>query len=981
MRRSTPLTDQQSAGPVGLVEFKLLGPLEVTDGTRQIEVSRPKLRALLVVLLLQANQVVSLDRLVEGLWGADPPASTTGNLHTYVSLLRRLLESGARTGQHRLLVSAPAGYAIRIEPEQLDVTRFEAAAAEGDRALLDGRWDDALAVYDRALGQWRGDALGELASEPFAQAAAARLEEARLAAVEGRVEARLALGHHAALIGELETLVAGHPLREGVRGKLMLALYRSGRQADALAAYQALRRTLADELGLEPSPELQRLEEAILLQKSELDWSPPARTALRAPAPGDLATVTLPAQMTALVGRHDELNDAVRMLAGCRLLTLTGPGGIGKTRLAIAAAERVADRHPGGVTFIPFASVADPDLVLPTIAQTLAADDSVGGSPLRAVAEHIGDRRLLLVLDNLEHLLPATPMLAELLQRCAALTILATSRTPLRLYGERRYPVPSLTLPDEAGPPASESVDLFVERAQDVEPGFELTGANGAAVGDICRALEGLPLAIELAAARVDTLSPEEILVRLERRLDLLTEGARDLPDRQRTIRGAIDWSYDLLPPASQRLFARLGVFAGGATAEAIDALSDEVVPNPSGALPALVDSALVRRRRGAEGEPRFEMLETFREYALERLEAAGEVTDARRRHAEQYLASAERGRPPLGHTDVRQLEWLEPETDNLRAALTWALEAGETAVAGRLAAALYRWWLDSGRTVEGSGWIERVLAQPTGLAEAVRAELLVARGSLAMNLARYGAAEEDFEQARTIWNRLDEPAGEARALYGAAGTRYRLGRPEEAEELARHAEELAGRAGDDAGRVRVLALLGAVAEGKGDTPGAKARYAQALGVARMIGSAPDIARCGAQVAIATLADGDAAAAAALVEEAVTAGRVSVSLAALHFALLLGGVIALERFDPEVAAARYREALAICRDSGQRHGAIDCLEGLGAVAHLDGDRLRAARLFGAARTLLQTSGLTDEPGADRDCYDRHLAALRAELDA
>ena len=242
LRRSTPLTDQQSAGPVGLVEFKLLGPLEVTDGTRQIEVSRPKLRALLVVLLLQANQVVSLDRLVEGLWGADPPASTTGNLHTYVSLLRRLLESGARTGQHRLLVSAPAGYAIRIEPEQLDVTRFEAAAAEGDRALLDGRWDDALAVYDRALGQWRGDALGELASEPFAQAAAARLEEARLAAVEGRVEARLALGHHAALIGELETLVAGHPLREGVRGKLMLALYRSGRQADALAAYQALRR-------------------------------------------------------------------------------------------------------------------------------------------------------------------------------------------------------------------------------------------------------------------------------------------------------------------------------------------------------------------------------------------------------------------------------------------------------------------------------------------------------------------------------------------------------------------------------------------------------------------------------------------------------------------------------------------------------------------------------------------------------------------
>ena len=664
--------------------------------------------------------------------------------------------------------------------------------------------------------------MGELASEPFAQLAAARLEEARLTAVEGRVEAGLALGQHAALVGELEALVAEHPLREALRAKLMLAMYRSGRQADALAAYQQLRRILDRELGLEPSPELHRLEEAILLQKSELDWVPPAAEPVAARPAG-----TLPAPTTDLVGRDRELGDVVRLLSGTRLLTLTGPGGIGKTRLAAAAAERATPAYPDGVVFAGLAPVADGALLLPTVLRALAVPETAERSALDAVAGHIGDGRLLLVLDNLEHLLPAVTLLGELLQRCPNASVLATSRTPLHLYGERRYPVPPLALAGDGDPAASAAVELFVRRAQAVDPGFDLTRDNTSELGAICRALDGLPLAIELAAARVDALAPHEIKARLEHRLDLLTGGARDLLDRQRTMRGAIDWSYALLPAAAQRLFARFGVFAGGATADAIGVVAGEAVPHPADALAALVDSALVLRiRSGADA--RFDVLETFRAYALERLVSAGEVADVRRRHALHYLDVAERDRPPLGHTDIRRRAWLEPETANLRAALDWALGT-EPALAGRLAAALWRWWLDSGRAVEGLGWVDRVLAAPGGPAGVTRAEVLLARGNLGMNVNRYRSAGEDFPEAQAIWNRLGETAGEAQALFGLASAWYRQERAVEAAGLARRAGALAKRAGDHACEVRTLALLGAVAEGKGDAPAAKALYARAL--------------------------------------------------------------------------------------------------------------------------------------------------------
>ena len=371
-------------------------------------------------------------------------------------------------------------------------------------------------------------------------------------------------------------------------------------------------------------------------------------------------------------------------------------------------------------------------------------------------------------------------------------------------------------------------------------------------------------------------------------------------------------------------------------------------MPHPADALAALVDSALVLRIRSGV-DARCDVLETFRAYALERLVSAGEVADVRRRHALHYLDVAERDRPPLGHTDIRRRTWLEPETANLRAALDWALGT-EPALAGRLAAALWRWWLDSGRAVEGLGWVDRVLAAPGGPAGVTRAEVLLARGNLGMNVNRYRSSGEDFAEAQTIWNRLGETAGEAQALFGLASAWYRQERPAEAAGLARRAGALAERAGDHACQVRTLALLGAVAEGKGDAPAAKALYARALAVARTLGYAPDIARCGAQLAMATLAEGDVTGAAALAEEAVTAGRDSGSLAALRFDLMLSGVTALERRDPRSAADRYREALTVCHDTGQRHEALNCLEGLGAAAHLAGDRLRAARLFGAARS-------------------------------
>ncbi|HWB71324.1 MAG TPA: BTAD domain-containing putative transcriptional regulator [Egibacteraceae bacterium] len=971
-----------------MVEFRLLGPLQVVAHDRLVEVRRAKLRALLAILLLEANEFVGPERLADLLWDGRPPGGAQATLHSHVSALRKALEPAAGVGGHQRLVTGPGGYALRVGPDELDVDRFEAGAAEGRRALAAGRWRPARVALERALGLWRGPALGDLADRGFAQATAARLEESRRAAWEDLVEARLALGHHGELVGELEALVAAEPYRERLWAQLMLALYRSARQADALAAYHRLRTRLSGELGLEPGPALQRLEEAILLQKSELDWTPPgAFQATPAPAlsPARSRIAHLPRPLSAFVGRVDALDEVGALLATERLVTLTGPGGVGKTRLAAAAADRAQAAFPDGGAFVALAGVGDPDLVLVTVARALAVPEEASRPPVEQLGRHLAQRRFLLVLDNLEHLLPAAGDLAQLLAACPDLTVLATSRTPLGLAGERRYPVPALELPDRRDwadahmLSANEAVALFSDRARAVRPDFALTDRNAAAVAELCARLDGLPLAIELAAARSNVLTPRALLARLEPGLSLLTRGPGDQPARHHTLRAAFDWSHDLLDPATQRLFRRLGVFVDGADLHAVEAVCAEGDAGTAllDALGALIDASLVLRDPG-DGEPRFRMLETVRAYALGRLDASGEADACRRRHLRHFLALAEEGKPPPGFTDDRRLTVLEPEAGNLRAALAFGLDRGDVESAGRLAAALYGWWRDSGRLREGRDWVRALLARQ--LPGRLRAELLTWTGWLAANQADYGRAADRFAEALVRWQAAGAVAGQACCLHGLGQMAYRADDTARSDALLQQALALSRQAGDDMLVIRVLEQLATNAEAGGDHARAGALYEEALAAARHAGSDRHIAYGCASLAMIELAAGNVDRAARLSAEGLVSARRSGSLTVQALALALGGVIALERSDPANAASGYGEALRLCRDAGMTHWALDCVCGLAAAARLQGDRVRAARLFGAAQRLYQAAGLVRERGIERDCYERHRAGLHAETD-
>jgi predicted ATPase/class 3 adenylate cyclase len=450
----------------------------------------------------------------------------------------------------------------------------------------------------------------------------------------------------------------------------------------------------------------------------------------------------LPTQPTPLVGREREVSEVSDLLrrADVRLLTLTGTGGTGKTRVALQSAAELVDEFEDGVFFVALATLTDPGLVASTLTQALGVAESGEKQPEDALREFVRERELLLLMDNFEQVLEATPLLEELQAAAPRLKVLATSRAALRLYGEREFPVPPLALPDPAYPPPPErltqyeAVRLFVERARAVKPDFSVTNENAPAVAEICVRLDGLPLAIELAAARIRLLPPRAMLARLGSRLKLLTGGARNLPERQRTLRGAIEWSYELLTPEERTLFARLSVFAGGRTLEIIETICDpEGELDTLDGLESLLEKSLLRQEEGPGGEPRFVMLETIHEYAREKLEESGEAEEVRRRHAEHFLTLAEESYPELKGPD--QLEWLErleAEHDNMRAALSWALGRKEAEVALRLGGALWWFWWMRGHNSEGRRLLEEALAIDGRVSPEVRAMALAGVGELA---------------------------------------------------------------------------------------------------------------------------------------------------------------------------------------------------------------------------------------------------------
>jgi predicted ATPase len=539
------------------------------------------------------------------------------------------------------------------------------------------------------------------------------------------------------------------------------------------------------------------------------------------PPPRSLETPTnLPAQVTSFIGRQKEAEEVAELVRRSRLVTLIGPGGTGKTRLSLEVASRLREEFPGGAFFVDLSPISDPDLIATTIAAAVGVAEQPDTPVLESLKAQLREKTLLLVLDNFEQLLSAAPLVGQLLEGATGLRVVVTSREVLHLRGEQEYPVPPLGLPDLAQLPPLEAlsqydaVALFIQRAQAVRPDFILDNANASAVAGICSRLDGLPLAIELAAARVNVLAPDAILGRLEKSLSLLTSGSRDLSERQRTLRGAIDWSHDLLGETERALFARLGIFVGGWTIERAEAICD---PDRSlgidmlDALASFVDKSLVRQSLGGDGEPRFGMLETIREYALERLVASHDGDRWRRAHEDHFAGLAAEARPQI--TGADQVAWaarVDTERDNLRAALQRLADDGRIDDALEMSWALWRYWLLRGNLAEGRATIDELLALPGAAPASVsRARALSALGGLAYWQSDMPTAGQAYEEGLAIQRTLDDPAGLAEALYNLGFTWALAGRHAEARALSTEGLEIATRIGD---RTLTLGLREALA-------------------------------------------------------------------------------------------------------------------------------------------------------------------------
>jgi predicted ATPase/DNA-binding SARP family transcriptional activator len=972
--------------------------LEVVKAGAPLPLGGHRQRAVLARLLLDASRVVPTDSLIDALWGDDPPATSVKTLQKYISELRKVLGSQLRTD--------PAGYVVTAG--DLDARHFERLVADARRARSAGDLQGAAAKLAAARALWRGPVLADF-DEPFVAPERARLDELRVAAVEQQLELDLALGRHREAAGELSELVGTHPLRERLWSLLMLALYRSGRQADALRAYDRVRRLLRDELGLDPSPELRQLQSQILRNDPSLVLPSSAPT-------------NLPHPLTSFVGREEFLTALSALLEHERLITLIGTGGVGKTRLAIEVARRAVPAHPGGVWMAELAPVRDPDLVAAAVAGAVGVGEQPERELLDVLADALAHRhRALIVLDNCEHLIAVCATLVRrLVGASPTLRVLATSREPLGITGEATWLVPPLTVPagdssaDETT--RAEAIRLFEARARSVWPGFSLDRGNLEAVGAVCRHLDGLPLAIELAASQVRVLDPGQIAAHLNDRFRLLQQRPQHATDRHRSLRAAVEWSHELLSDQARRVFARLAVFAGSFTLDGAQAVAGggDVLQ----AVTELVDKSLLRRDPACRGVARYRYLETLRLYALEQLIQGGCEHDARMAHLDFHQELIREATPHMeGPQELAWRQRLEAEEHEFDAALEWT--RAHAPVAGlRLAVSLRPYWFiqsrgqrgaaalisaldaapkappldrawaltfaadlsaDHGDAREAPGWAERAITifrragDRRGQATAQRA-----LGSGLLNSGQIERADRVTQGAIQILDDLGDVQGGLRARYLRGSVALQGADYQQAQLL--YAECLAGWTGlgSPRGRARSLRMLGAVACYQGELEAAAWYCEESLALFSALGDGPSVTHAKSTLADVRRLSGKPAQAQVIYEEVLEQFRSFGDRRCTGSMLRNLGVLACGRQDHDSATGLFLDSMSVRYELGDDTGIAEVLEGLAGSVLARRELKGAAVLLSAASSIRQAGHVPPAP-ADQGMISQHLAGLRRDL--
>lgn len=989
-RRPTARTTRSSGRAVSggaseAVRVELLGGFSVSVGNRTIRQGEWRLRkaaALVKLLALAPGHRLHREQAMDLLWPESGRKAASNSLRRTLHAARRVLDpaegSSYLASEDESLALCPSGELW------VDVDAFEEAAATARRSR-------EPAAYRAVLGLYTGDLLPADRYEGWAEGRREELGRLRLALLAELAELYEERGEFVSAVEILQKVIADEPTNEEAHQACMRLYALSGREGEALVQYERLRDALSGQLGAEPSTATRKLREDIAAGRFSMTPVRPADTLHDDTQAANLHN--LPAPRSSFVGRERELVEIERALAMTRVLTLTGSGGSGKTRLALEAARALVGIYPDGVWLTELAPLADPDLVPQAVAQVLDVRTSPGQRFTDAIVEALRTRNVLLVLDNCEHLVEDVARVADaLLSGCPRVRILATSREALGLEGEVFWRVGGLSLVDPRRPftveqlEGSEAARLFADRAKQRRPGFVLAPNNARTVAEICARVEGIPLAIELAAARADTLPLEQISARLADALGLLTGGARTAPPRQRTLRGTLDWSYGLLSESEKLVFSRLSVFAGGWTLEAAEAV---VGGEGVGAravvdlLAGLVDKSLVVAESHQDDGMRYGMLELVRQHALEKLEESGEAQLIRHRHAEHFLVLAEEAEPALFREAEDEAAWLarlDAERDNLRAALSSTNEREDADLGLRFAGALWRFWVARGYIDEARRWLERALARHGWVSATARARALEAVGWVAFRQYDLHRVEAAATEGLEL---VDEANTEARLV---AFFQVLLGEVARIREDYERARELSGRAlalsrkvGDRNGAAIALISLATIWGDEEEYEQAAKLFEESLALGRELGKTGLISSNLINLGLTRLFQGDVERAESLSMEAVALLRERGHRDSLPWALDNLGWAALSRGDHERARDRFVECLALCREQSNRILAIQNLEGLACAAGARREDERSARLFGTADALREALG--DPKGArDLALQEPYLSSVRSRLD-